>query len=307
MMRAKRTKHNADTASDDEEEMIDMDAVPYLQGLPGYIGRNQERFRHTPGSDQSKSSSDKSKGKKKAAHPRYQNQYGDSQTCLGPAIVKTSTGLDEQQARPSAYQQHLMSRDLTPEPSPTQTTRLMYDNTADLETINLNDHTASPQDPISPTESERSDTTIKALRPPASNRPISYQEDIAPSTIKTLENVVRTGLRGSADLDQIARQNDHERRLSDDRLQQVNDSPTRHGNGTPIIMINDDLSDQVARDVQQSVTGIRRVRSQNSNELPLLVNVGREAGAGDLNEIPCWEMGEEGRVGGRYWNAGRSS
>ena len=307
MMRAKRTKHSADTASDDEEEMIDVDAVPYLQGLPGYVGRNQERFRYAPGSDQSKSSSDKSKGKEKTRHPRYQYQYGDSQAYLGPAIVKTSTGLDEQQTRPSAYQQHLMSRELTPEPSPTQATRLMCENTAALETINLNDHNPSPQDPISPIESERSDTTIKALRPPASNRPISYQEDIAPSTIKTLETVVRTGLRGSADLDQIACQNDHERRISDDKLQYFNDSPTRHGNGTPIIMINDDLCDRIAHGVQQSVTGIRRVRSQNSNERPLLVNVGRVAGAGDLNEIPGWEMGEEGRVGGRYWNAGRPS
>lgn len=278
MMQARRTKHRADD-SDDEDE-IDMEAFPHLPGLPMYATRRQARFRRTPGgnSDESKTSSSKSKELLKA--PRPQVAFGDSQTYLGPAIAKMSSGLDDgnRQARPAPLQQyqppqphHVQS--LTPDPSPTQSARMLPGSPADFENITL-DSKQHHVDPVSPVSDDvKSDTTIKA-------RPVSYQEDY-------------TSLQAPAPLLGPAPE------LSPAR----NETVIYHGGSGydgqrrgQIILINDD-----AHDTEEG----KRTVSENTNNHPYpLVNVGYEAGVGDIDEMEVFEPREAGFVGGRYYNTG---
>jgi len=271
MMRARRTKHRADD-SDDEDD-IDMEAFPHLPGLPAYAIKKQERLRRTPGgsSDESKTSSSKSKERLKA--PKPQVAFGDSQTYLGPAIAKMSSGLDDgnRQARPPQVQQPHV-RSLTPEPSPTQATRLLQSNPADFESISLS-HQAGVGGPVSPVSDDvKSDTTIKA-------RPISYQEDY--NTITSPANQLSSVPGQSPARDNTV----------------IHHGEYGRGRQGPIIMINDDTHDSEA--------SARRVFSEKMNEYPYpMVNIGREAGAGDINEMEVFEPREAGLVGGRYYNTG---
>ena len=267
MMQARRTKHRADD-SDDEDE-IDMEAFPHLPGLPMYATRRQDRFRRTPGGSSNDSSGKASSGKAKSPliAPRAHVNFGDSQTYLGPAIAKMSSGLDEgnRQARPAPLQQyqppHL--RDLTPDPSPTQSAGLLPRSPAGFDDITLDSkrHAGDPTSPVS--DDVKSDTTIKA-------RPVSYQEDfttvVPPATL-----------------------------LSPNREDTVVHHNYQSRTG-PIIMINDD-----AHDTEEG----RISASENTNNHPYpLVNVGYEAGVGYINEMEVFEPREASLVGGRYYNTG---
>ncbi len=275
-MRAKRTKHRADD-SDDEDD-IDMEAFPHLPGLPTYHSRAQGRLRRNPGgsSDGSKTSSGSGKELLKALMPQV--AFSDSQTYLGPAIAKMSSGLDNgtRKARSPPLQQHQyqqpLVRSLTPEPSPTQSSRLLPSNAADFENINLRDRTPAGE-PVSPvSDAVKSDTTIKA-------RPVSYQEDYNATTTEPASRPAP-----APDLRPMRNETT------------IHHSGHQRGQG-PIIMINDDTSD----------TAGNRVVSENTNNHPYpLVNVGLEAGVGDINEIEVFEPREAAMMGGRYYNTGRA-
>ena len=165
---------------------------------------------------------------------------------------------------------------LTPEPSPTQSARLMQGNTADFENISLGKKAGD--DPMSPvSDSMKSDSTIKA-------RPVSYQEDYAavPSPAVLMSCTP-----------EFAPTRDHTI---------IHDGGSQGGNRSPlpIILINDDAED---------ISGPgRRAVSENTNNLPYppLVNIGREAGAGDINEMAVFEPREAGNLAGRYYNVGRA-
>ena len=275
LMRARRTPHKADESDGDDD--FDMEAFPHLPGLSGYATRSQERMRRTPGSDESKASSGKSKEAIKA--PRPQRAVGDSQAYLGPAIAKMSSGLEDRdrKARPAHLQQRPQTYKLNPKPSPTQSTKLLQSIPADFENTSLDKKAVREPDPVSPvSDSIKSDSTIKA-------RPISYQEDYSaiPSPAVLMSSTAEfTPTRDNTVL--------HHR-----------ESDRRRQSPPPIIMINDDVNDAMHGE---------RVVSENTNYLPYppLVNIGREAGAGDINEMAVFEPREAGNLAGRYYNVGRA-
>ena len=282
MMQARRTKHRADDSDDDDD--IDMETFPHLQGLPVYATRRQEWMRRTPGGSSDDSSGKASSGKAKETLQlrKTQANVDESQAYLGPAIAKMSSGLNDdgnRQARPPPpplhQDQQSQPRRLTPEPSPTQSTRLLpARNPADFQDISL-DNKQHHVDPISPISDDvKSDKTIKA-------RPVSYQEDY--TGITSPEATLRIPNR--------------------------EDTVVHHEEGRtgPIIMINDDAHD--TQDGRRTMMSVSENMSTNTNtnyhhaSYPL-VNVGYEAGVGDIDEMEAFEPREAESVGGRYYNTG---
>jgi hypothetical protein len=317
LLRAKRVKHDADDSDDDE---IDMNAFPHLQmaGLPGYVTRSREGMRGSPASEEGRNRNMKGK---EAVQPDGYDQE-ESQAYLGPAIKKMSSGLGDagtrvkvqapgqvlDRPRSLVLGTHcaLRTRELTPpEASPTVSAHLMRGDRSGFEDVSLDDGRVIAGVGINDMHGHgdfdvKSDTTVKPTT--AADGGVEYEEDhsalpsppigiaipLPPPTQPHTPTSTATPARGDTVLHHY-HQDQHQ-----------NEPRTPTTPRPPIIMINDDTDDPV----NSSNVQLRNRAQTPIDYLGPLINIGNEAGAGDINDIQVFEPREAGNLGGRYWSVG---